>query len=239
MATTGSRPAPKAAVTRDTRGSDSGCRRFHRSTSSASVRSRPHDVTAQASAAMPKRSARMRCASIATLHIGPGEAQGRLEVARAPRAGGDSGRARRGCLAGCPRPRPPGGGHGIRLVVEREIPEAVHGVRPEHLGDRRLDDHGHLVGERRVVDERGGVGRGQEGRLAVVVLQPLTHERRPPGGAAGEDAAAADVTERPGQVADALEPEHRIEQVHRHHGLAPRGVRRGQGRERRPTPPPR
>ena len=78
--------------------------------------------------------------------------------------------------------------HRIGLVVEREVPEAVPRVRPEHLGDRRLHDHGHLVGERRVVDQCRRVGGGQQGRLPVIVLQPLAHERGPPGRAAGEDA---------------------------------------------------
>ena len=43
----------------------------------------------------------------------------------------------------------------------------------------------------------------------------------------------------PGQVADPLEAEHGIEEVDRHHGLAPGGVGRGQGDERRPARRPR
>ena len=118
--------------------------------------------------------------------------------------------------------------HGVRLVVEREVPEAVLGVRAEHVGHGLLHDGGHLVGERGVVDEGGRVGGGQQGRLPVIVLQALAHERGAPGGAAGQDAAAAHVAQRPGQVAHPLEAEHGIEEVDGHHRLAPGGVGGGQ-----------
>jgi len=53
--------------------------------------------------------------------------------------------------------------------------------------------------------------------VAVLVLQALAVERRAPAGAAQQEAARLHVTGRPGQVADALEAEHRVVDVERHH----------------------
>ena len=60
--------------------------------------------------------------------------------------------------------------------------------------------------------------------MAVLVLQPLAVERRAAGGGAQQEAAAARVAERPDLVADALEAEHRVEDVERDHRLAVGGV---------------
>ena len=75
--------------------------------------------------------------------------------------------------------------------------------------------------------------------MAVGVLQPLTGQRRAPGGGADEEAAGELVGHRPDPVAGALEAEHRVEDVERDHVLAVRGVRRpGRGR-RAPSSRPR
>ena len=122
--------------------------------------------------------------------------------------------------------------HGVVLVVEREVPEAVLGLGAHDLGHGVLHDHADLVGEGGVVDVRGGVDRREQGGVAVVVLEALALQGGAARGAARQDAAAPDVAEEPGQVADALEAEHGIEEVDRQHGPAPRGVGRGQGDER-------
>src|ERR1700733_8911591 len=69
--------------------------------------------------------------------------------------------------------------------------------------------------------------------LAVLVLQALTVERRASGGAAHEEPARAQVARGPDEIADALEPEHRVEDEERDHLLAVRRVRRGGGHPRR------
>jgi hypothetical protein len=53
--------------------------------------------------------------------------------------------------------------------------------------------------------------------VAVLVLEALAGQRRAPGGRAEQEPAAALVAERPDLVADALEAEHRIEDVERDH----------------------
>jgi hypothetical protein len=54
-------------------------------------------------------------------------------------------------------------------------------------------------------------------RVAVLVLQPFAVQRRAAGGATQEEAARAHVARRPREVADPLEPEHRVEDVERDH----------------------
>ena len=124
------------------------------------------------------------------------------------------------------------GGHGVVLVVEVRYQNRSSGSGPSIRSDRVLHDDGQLVGEGGVVDGGGRVGRGQQGRVAVVVLEPLAVQGGAAGGAAGQDAPAPDVAEGPDQVADPLEAEHRVEEVDRQHGLAPGGVGGGQGGER-------
>ena len=58
--------------------------------------------------------------------------------------------------------------------------------------------------------------------VAVLVLQAFAVERGAPGGAAEQEAARAHVARRPGEIADALEAEHRIEDVERDHRHAVR-----------------
>ena len=65
--------------------------------------------------------------------------------------------------------------------------------------------------------------------VAVLVLQALAVERGAPGSAAEQEAARAHVARRPGEIADALEAEHRIIDVEGDH----RRVGSGIGRRRR------
>jgi hypothetical protein len=55
--------------------------------------------------------------------------------------------------------------------------------------------------------------------VAVLVLQAFAVERGAAGGAAEQEAARLHVAGRPGQVADALEAEHRVVDVERHHRM--------------------
>ncbi len=55
--------------------------------------------------------------------------------------------------------------------------------------------------------------------MAVLVLQAFAVQRGTPGGAAQQETASLGIAGRPGQVADALEAEHRIEDVDRQHRL--------------------
>src|SRR4051812_9268366 len=69
--------------------------------------------------------------------------------------------------------------------------------------------------------------------MAVLVLEPLAVQRRPPRRRAQEEAAPARVAEGPDLVARPLEAEHAVEDVERDHRLAVRRVRRPGGREAR------
>ena len=116
------------------------------------------------------------------------------------------------------------GRHRVRLVVEREVVEAVLGFSAVHALDAVSDDDRHLVGERRVVRATGRVGASVMMALAIAVLEALTGERGTPGGGAEEEAASPLVSEAPDQVADTLETEHRVEDEEGDHRLAPRRV---------------
>ena len=65
--------------------------------------------------------------------------------------------------------------------------------------------------------------------MAVLVLQAFAVERGAPRRAAQQEAARLHVARRPGQVADALEPEHRVVDVERDHHAVVRRVRRRRG----------
>ena len=121
----------------------------------------------------------------------------------------------------------------VVLVVEREVVEAILGFGPVHAADAVAHEHADLVRERGVVRAAVRVRERVHLRLPVAVLQPLARQRGAARGGAEQEAAAALVAERPDHVADALEAEHRIEDVERDHRLAPRRVRGGGRGERR------
>ena len=60
--------------------------------------------------------------------------------------------------------------------------------------------------------------------MAVLVLQPLAGQRRAPGRAADQEAVGLHVAGGPDEVADALEAEHRVEDVEGNHVHAVIGV---------------
>src|SRR5437773_650567 len=65
--------------------------------------------------------------------------------------------------------------------------------------------------------------------VAVFVLQPFAVQRGPSRGRAEQEAARTLIARRPGQIADALQAEHRVENVERDRdavGMAVRGGRR-------------
>ena len=67
--------------------------------------------------------------------------------------------------------------------------------------------------------------------MPVLVLQALAVQRRPACGGPEQEAPGLRIARRPGQVADALEAEHGVENIERHQGVAVRAVR---GRRRQP-----
>ena len=95
-----------------------------------------------------------------------------------------------------------------------------------------VDDHREFVGVGRVVGDAIGDGRGENVAVAVLVLQALAVEGRAARRAADQEAARAHVARRPGEVADALEAEHRIVDVERDHRHVGRRVGRARGDER-------
>ena len=111
------------------------------------------------------------------------------------------------------------GGHGVVLVVEGQVIEDVL-ARVEHPTQPFADDDRRLVGEGRVVDLAVRDRRRDQQAVPVLVLESLAVERRPAGRGAQQEASATGIAEGPQLVADALEAEHRVEDVEGHHRLA-------------------
>ena len=105
---------------------------------------------------------------------------------------------------------------GIIFVEQGDVVEDVFLVR-EHAAQAVLDDHRDFVGEGRIVGNAVRDGRGQDVAVAVLVLQAFAIQRGASRSAAEHEPACALVAGRPGQVADALETEHRVVDVERDH----------------------
>ena len=124
----------------------------------------------------------------------------------------------------------------VGLVVDGDVEVDVLRVLPEHPRQTALHDVGYLVGEGRVVGHHRGVGRGQQQRVAVGVLQALAGQGGPAGGRPQHEAAGHLVGGGPEAVSGALETEHRVEDVDRDHRLVVRRIRRSDGGERGARP---
>ena len=83
--------------------------------------------------------------------------------------------------------------------------------------------------ESRVVGNAVRDHRRLQVAVAVLVLQTFAVQRRAAGGAAEQEAARAGVAGGPGEIADALEAEHRVVDVERDHLHVVGAVRRGGG----------
>ncbi|VDM17782.1 unnamed protein product, partial [Wuchereria bancrofti] len=112
----------------------------------------------------------------------------------------------------------------VRLVHHGDVVEDVL-LLFGHLANAFADDHGELVAIGRVVGAAVGDGRCQHVAVTVFVLQAFTVEGGTAGGAADQETTGAAVASGPGQVADTLEAEHRVEDVERQHRLVVVGVR--------------
>ena len=80
-----------------------------------------------------------------------------------------------------------------------------------------MDDHRQLILEGWIIGDTVGDGARQDVAVAIFVLQAFAIEGGAASGAAEQEAAGAHVAGGPGEIADALEPEHRIVDVERDH----------------------
>ena len=117
---------------------------------------------------------------------------------------------------------------GVVLVHHGDVIEHVF-LFLIHPPQAVLDDDRNFVGEGRVIGHAVRNGRRQNVAVAVFMLQAFTVQRGAAGGAAEQEAARAQIARRPCQIADALETEHRIENVERDHHLRVVRIRRCRG----------
>ena len=87
----------------------------------------------------------------------------------------------------------------------------------EHSTQAIVNDHREFIHECRVIRHTGRDGRSQYKTVPVLVLQPFTGKGCSTRSATHEKTAGFDVGCGPGKITDALEPEHRIENVERDH----------------------
>ena len=107
-------------------------------------------------------------------------------------------------------------GHGVVFVQERDVEIHVF-LTLDHALQAMVQDHADFVRIGRVVADAVRNGAGQDMAVTVFVLQAFAVEGGATGGAAQQESAGLHVARRPGQVADALETEHRVVHVKRHH----------------------
>ncbi len=119
----------------------------------------------------------------------------------------------------------------VVLVEQRDVVVDVF-LLAEHPPHAVLHDCRDLVRVGRIVGDAVRHRRGEEVRVPVLVLQTFAVERRAAGRAAEQKSARAHVAGRPSEVADALKPEHRVEDEERQRLHAV-------GRVRRPRRDPR
>ena len=117
----------------------------------------------------------------------------------------------------------------VVLVHQRDVVVDVVLIL-EHTPQPILDDDRDLIGKRRIVGDAVGDGGGEQVAVAILVLQPFAVEGRASGGAAEQEAAGAHIARRPGEIAHALQPKHRVVDVERDHRHVARAVR-GRGRD--------
>ena len=112
-------------------------------------------------------------------------------------------------------------------VIEDVLAVAVHAF------ETVVDDDCELVVERGVVGAAVWDGRCEYKAVTVLMLKAFARKRRASRGAAHQKAARLAVARRPGDVADALKPKHRIEDVEGdHRGVVVRVRGRGGGPRR-------
>ena len=121
--------------------------------------------------------------------------------------------------------------HLVRLVHHRDVVKDALAIHV-HALDAVLDDHGNLVCERRIVGHQVGHRQRQHVAVAVLMLQSFARQRSASRRATQQESAAAHVARCPHQIADALQPEHRIENKKRDGVDAVCRIRRAGGDER-------
>ena len=113
----------------------------------------------------------------------------------------------------------------IVLVHRRDVVENVF-LLADHAPQPVLDDDGQLIGIGWVVGHTVRNRRCVNEAVAILVLQALACERGSAGSSADQEAARLLVAAGPDEIADALEAEHRVIDVKRHHLFVVIGVRR-------------
>src|SRR5262245_26850859 len=111
--------------------------------------------------------------------------------------------------------------HGRMLVVLVHQGDVIEDILlvGHHAPQAVVDDDRDLVTVGRIVRDAVRDHRGKDMGVPVLVLQALAVQGRAPCGGAEQEAARALVARGPGEVADALHAEHRIEGVERHGDL--------------------
>ena len=116
----------------------------------------------------------------------------------------------------------------IILVHRGDVVEDVLFLR-EHALEPALNDDREFVSIRRVVGDTVGNCAGQQVTVAILMLQSFAVECGATRRRTDQKTTGLGVPRRPGQVADALEAEHGIENVKRDHREPAGGVGGGMG----------
>ena len=114
-------------------------------------------------------------------------------------------------------------GHGVVFVEQGDVVENVfllfhHALQPV------VQDHADFMGEGRVIRHTVWNGVGHDVAMTVLMLQAFTIQGGTSRGATKQEATRLHIASRPSQIADALEAEHRVVHIERHHDAVAGGV---------------
>src|SRR5690606_15981937 len=115
---------------------------------------------------------------------------------------------------------------GVGFVHHGQVVEDVF-LLFHHPARTFANNHRQLVTVGRIIAAAVRDGRGEDVAVPILVLQAFAVQGGAAGGTADQEALGAAVACGPGQITDALEAEHRVEDVERQHGLVVGAVGRG------------
>ena len=115
--------------------------------------------------------------------------------------------------------------HGVVFVQQGDVVVNVF-LSLHHALQTVVQDHANFVGEGRVIGDTVRDGVSHDVAVTVFVLQAFTVEGGATRGATKQEAACLHIASRPSQIADALEAEHRVIHIERHHDAVASAVAR-------------
>ena len=115
--------------------------------------------------------------------------------------------------------------HGVVFVQQGDVVVNVF-LSLHHALQTVVQDHADFMGEGRVIRHTVWNCVGHDVAMTILMLQAFTIQGGASRGATKQEAACLHIASRPSQIADALEAEHRVVHIERHHDAVAGAVAR-------------